>query len=106
MSTELQPRIKGASPARHSGGLGTSYSTGSILITEKSFLLPKDAAHNRKSVGSTILDAEPCQNISKALISDYDCWLISTADVLLRLASPQESGVCGQTGQFLSLGLI
>lgn len=57
--------------------------------------LPKDAAHNRKSIGSTTLDTKACQNISKTLISDYDYGLISTTDVLLRLASPQESGVCG-----------
>lgn len=102
MNTDLQARIKGASHAKHNGGVGTSCSPGTILITDKVILLPEGAAHNSKSVGSTILDTEPCQNISKALTSDYDYWLINATDVLLRLASPQESGVCGQTGQFLS----
>lgn len=66
---------------------------GTILIPEKVSLLPTDAAHNRKHVGSTILDTKLRTIISKTLISDYDYWLVSTADILSRLAKNLQTEV-------------
>lgn len=65
---------------------------GIILILEKVCLLPKDAAHNRKHVGSTILDAKLSTIISKTL-SDYDYWLVSTTDILSGLAKNLQADV-------------
>lgn len=56
MGTDLQPWVKGACHAKNSRGLGTSCSPGTILISDKVFLLPKDAAQNSKSVGTAILE--------------------------------------------------